>query len=88
MSLSSESSSQGCSSICPSDLLCSKVLGLRVAVAVGLGGNPLRGKVLTGEGSGRSVSTGMDATGGISICDTLVVVVAGTSVVLLLSGAV
>ena len=75
MSLSSESSSQGCSSTCPSDLLCSNVLGLSVAVAIGLGGVPLGGKVLTGEGSGRSISTGMDVTGGVSVCNTLVVVV-------------
>ena len=88
MSLSSESSSWGCSSICPSDILYSKVLGLSVAVAVGLGGDPLGRVVLIDEGSGCSVSTGTDVTGGVSICNTLLGVVAGTSVALLLSGAV
>ena len=41
-SLSSEfSSSPECSSTCPSDICCTHVLGLQVAVAVGLGGDPL-----------------------------------------------
>ena len=71
-----------------SDILCSKVLGLSVAVAVGLGGDPVGRIVLIDEGSGCSVSTGTDVTGGVSVCDTLVMVVTGTSVVLLLSGTV
>ena len=41
-SLSTElSSSLECSSICPSDIHCTHVRGLQVAVAVGLGGDPL-----------------------------------------------
>ena len=48
VSISSESSSsQDCSSTCPSDILCTHIQGLSVAVAVGLGGNPLGRKVLT-----------------------------------------
>ena len=40
-SLSNESSySLECSSICPSDICCTHVRGLQVAVAVGLGGDP------------------------------------------------
>ena len=40
------SSSPECSSICPSDTCCTYVRGLQVAVAVGLGGDPLGRKVL------------------------------------------
>ena len=78
-------SSRDCSSICPFDILCSLVLGLSVAVAIGLGGDPPGRKVLTGKvsGSGHSVSTGTEVTGGVSVCDTLAVVVTGTSVTLL-----
>ena len=42
VSFSSESSSSwDCSSICPSDIHCTHVRGLSVAVAVGLGGDPI-----------------------------------------------
>ena len=48
-----------CSSICPSDTCCTHVRGLQVAVAVGLGGDPL-GRYVLAEvvaGSAGSVST-------------------------------
>ena len=88
VSFSSDSSSHGIALLfVPLIFFVPHVLGLSVAVAVGLGGDPLGRKVLTGEvsGSGRSVSTGAEVTGGVSVCDTLTVVVTGTSVALLLS---
>ena len=66
-SLSTESSSSlDCSSICPSDIHCTHVLGLHVAVAVGLGGDPL-GRYILEEvvsGSAGSVSTGTEGVRG------------------------
>ena len=65
-SLSAESSSsQGCSSICPSDIHCTRIQGLQAAVAVGLGGDPLGRKVLVDgvSSSAGSVTTGADDTG-------------------------
>ena len=79
--LSTESSSSlECSSICPSDIHCTHVQGLQVAVAVGLGGDPLGRKVLT-DGVSRSagsITTGADDTGGVSICDTVTVDIVDT----------
>ena len=68
-SLSTESSSSlECSSICPSDIHCTHVQGLQVAVAVGLDGDPLGRKVLEDgvSDSAGSVSTGAEETGGCS----------------------
>ena len=68
---------------------CTIILGLSVAVAIGLGGVPFGRFILLvdGLGSGRSITTGAEVTGGVSVCDTLiVVVVTGTSVALLPSG--
>ena len=51
--LSTESSSSlDYSSICPSDIHCTHIQGLQVAVAVGLGGDPLGRKVLADGVSG------------------------------------
>ena len=82
-SLSTESSSSPeCSSICPSDIHCTHVQGLQVAVAVGLGGDPLGRKVLEDgiSGSAGSVSTGTEETGGVVICDTLTVMLSALQV--------
>ena len=69
---------------------CTHVQGLQVAVAVGLGGDPLGRYVLEEvvSGSTDSVSTGTEGTGGVSVCDTLTVDVVSTSVVFLLSATV
>ena len=62
-------SSLECSSICPSDMHSTHVLGLQVAVAVGLEGNPLGRKVLADGiyGSVGSISSWIDDSEGASI---------------------
>ena len=59
-------------------------------MAVGVGGDPLGRKVLVDviSSSAGSVTTGTDNTGGVSVCDTLTVVVVGTSFTFLLSATV
>ena len=47
--------------ICPSEMHCTQVLGQQVAVAVGLGGDPLGKKVL-----GLLVSVSVVSTSGLS----------------------